>query len=241
MRAGRKVHLSSEDVLSPEANGFDRGVRVILFGGIVSCWGVAHDFEVLRCQDASCLAELSGPDRTSVLLVDMELLSDSNRSQLVEHIGRLNAPLAIALSDSTDDQTCEQLLRIGVVGLLRRDESPETLGRAISAVVDGQLWFPRGTISRVLKEFLIPTVNHLTAREMEILMLIGGGLNNQQIADRLFISRETVRWHLRSLYPKLGIRSRRSAIEYFRLLGGSAKAMPAQSAVNGKRHSRAAS
>ena len=242
MRVGRSGPPLSAGRSRPKADDFDRGVRVILFGGIdVSFRGIDCDFEVRRCQDATGLAELNDHARTSVLLIDLALLSDSNRSQLVKHIGRRNTPFAVAFSDSIDDQTCEQLLRMGVVGLLRRDESPETLSRAIRAVVDGQLWFPRGMISRVLKEFLIPIVNHLTAREMEILMLIGGGLSNQQIADKLFIARETVRWHLRGLYSKMGIRGRRSAIEYLRLLGGSAKAMPAKSAVNEERHSRTAS
>jgi len=151
----------------------------------------------------------------------------------VKYIGRANTPFAVAVSDSTDDESCEQLLRMGFVGLLRRSESSQTVGRAISAIVEGELWFPRQTISRVLKGFLIPNVNRLTTREMEILRLVGSGLNNQQIGDRLFIARETVRWHLRSLYSKLELNGRRSAKEYVRLLSRVGKAMPTKSAVSG--------
>jgi DNA-binding NarL/FixJ family response regulator len=227
-----------------EPNGLDRAAQLILFGVVDAIsQGVERDFEVLRCRDAACLAELREHTKTSVLLVDLEFLSDSNRSQLVKHLGRLNAPLAVAFSDSADDQSCEQLLGMGFVGVLRRDTSQEMLGRAIFAVLDGQLWFPRLTLSRLLKGFLIRTVNRLTAREMEILTLIGSGLSNQKIADRLFISRETVRWHLRSLYSKLGIKGRQGAKEYVDLLCGAGRPMPAKSVVKGDewRHSRTAS
>jgi DNA-binding NarL/FixJ family response regulator len=236
MRAGGKSRGVPTRSSLPERNSFHRGVQVILFGGIdVSCRGVERDFEVLLCQDAASLAELGEHPKTSVLLVDLAFLSDSNRSQLLKHIGGLHTALALAFSDSTDGQSCEQLLRMGFVGVLRLDESAETLNRAICAVADGQLWFPRETISRVLKGFLIPSeVNRLTAREVEILTLIGSGLNNQQIADKLFIARETVRWHLRGLYSKLGVKGRPGAQEYVKLLSGVRKAMPAKSAANGE-------
>jgi len=54
----------------------------------------------------------------------------------------------------------------------------------------------------------------LTRREKEILRLVGQGYKNQEIAEQLFISRETVRWHLRSLYPKIGVQDRLSAAFY---------------------------
>jgi DNA-binding NarL/FixJ family response regulator len=227
-----------------ECNGSGQGFRVILFGGVdVSRHGLDPHFAVLSCQDVTSLEELAGHTTTSVVLVDLTLLSDSSRSELVKHIGRVNMPLAVAISDSTDDESCEQLLRMGFVGLLRRYESPETLGRAISAVVNGEMWFPRQTLSRVLKEFLIPNAHRLTTREMEILRLLDSGLNNQQIGDRLFIARETVRWHLRGLYSKLRLNGRRSAKQYVRRLSATGKAMPPKSAVSGddRRRPRAAS
>jgi len=63
---------------------------------------------------------------------------------------------------------------------------------------------------------------------MEILALIGEDLNNQQVADRLFIARETVRWHIKSLNAKLGIRTRRGLRDHVRLLNRLGKTLPAQ-------------
>ncbi|MBN9662367.1 MAG: helix-turn-helix transcriptional regulator [Acidobacteria bacterium] len=58
---------------------------------------------------------------------------------------------------------------------------------------------------------------HLTRRELEVFEFIRQGLTNQQIADELFLSRETVRWHVRSLYSKIGVKNRSSAIREYEL------------------------
>ncbi len=55
--------------------------------------------------------------------------------------------------------------------------------------------------------------SRFTRREIEILRKIAAGDNNQKIADDLFVTRETVRWHLRSAYSKLGIHDRQAAAE----------------------------
>jgi LuxR family transcriptional regulator of csgAB operon len=102
--------------------------------------------------------------------------------------------------------------------------------RAVRAIANGELWFSRRTISRVLTTFLFEQhLKRLTSREIEILMLIGSGFSNQEIGNQLFISRETVRWHVRGLYSKLGIVNRPDALEYLRSLYGSGTRIPAQS------------
>jgi DNA-binding NarL/FixJ family response regulator len=114
--------------------------------------------------------------------------------------------------------------------------------RALRAVIAGELWFPRATLSRVLKGFLIAQdPDRLTSREIEILGLVGSDMNNQQIADKLFISRETVRWHVKSLHAKLGARTRRGLRDHVRLLNRLGKAMPAQRESRNNLHSLAAS
>jgi len=147
-------------------------------------------------------------------------------------IGQLSNAFAIGLSDETDNLNCEQIIRMGFAGVLRRDETSETITRAVEAVVNGQLWFPREIISRMLRTRLVPDgISRLKPREMGILNLIGSGLNNQQIADALFISRETVRWHVKGLYSKLGIKDRTSAQAYSRSIEATGKAKPARSEI----------
>jgi DNA-binding NarL/FixJ family response regulator len=157
-------------------------------------------------------------------------------------MAQFNTVLVLAIADSIDDKACENLLRMGCVGSLRRREAPATLIRALKAVIAGELWFPRATLSRVLRGFLAAQdPNRLTSREMEILGLVGGDLNNQQIADKLFISRETVRWHIKGLNAKLGIRTRRGLRDHVRVLHRLGKAMPELRELGNNPTSRAAS
>lgn len=195
-------------------NPFKRRMRVVLYGSVEVAWRAGErPSEVKRCYDLELLGAACQGAIPSVLLVD--LASFSVPAQFQKLIGSLGGMQAIALDDAIDDANCERLLRAGFAGVVRRDESPSSLNRALCAVVDGQMWFPRETISRVLRGFLAGRdPNRLTPRESEILALIGSGLSNQQIADQLFISRETVRWHVRGLYSKLGIENRRRAKEY---------------------------
>ena len=59
-----------------------------------------------------------------------------------------------------------------------------------------------------------PRINGLTTREVEILRLVTSGLTNRQLAERLGVSTRTVDAHLRSIYGKLGIKSRSAATRY---------------------------
>ena len=200
-------------------------VRVLLSRGVSLTFQASElPFEI-HCCDTTCFPDLCDEAWSNVLLVDLAVLTRSEIAQLRTRIEQANNSFTIALSDEKDPLSCEQFIRMGFAGLLRRDEIPTTLVRSVQAVVNGQLWFPREMLTRVLR-MLLAKEGQLTSRETEILKLIGSGLNNQEIADTLFISRETVRWHVRGLYSKLGIKDRRSAEEYCRSIHREAKAKP---------------
>jgi len=101
-----------------------------------------------------------------------------------------------------------RLIRMGCAGVLSRNASPEILCRAVKAVLADELWVDRKTLSGILQNVLHGIRCGLTPREIEIYGLLAEGLRNCQIAERLFISVNTVRWHLRSLYSKLGMHDR---------------------------------
>jgi LuxR family maltose regulon positive regulatory protein len=61
--------------------------------------------------------------------------------------------------------------------------------------------------------------DELSERELEIITLVGEGLKNDQIAEKIFLSVNTVKWHLRRAYEKLGVRSRTEALAEGRRLG----------------------
>jgi DNA-binding NarL/FixJ family response regulator len=205
-----------------------RTARVITFGGVgVESFGEDSTFEIHQCEDVEEIARFWTGTDVNVLLIDFDQISDGERLHLRKQMAQFSSVLVLAIADSIDEKTCENLLRMGCVGSLRRREGAATMARALNAVIAGELWFPRSMLSRVLKGFLVAQdPNRLTSREMQILGLIGDDLNNQQVADKLFISRETVRWHIKSLNSKLGIRTRRGLRDHVRLLQRLDKTIP---------------
>ena len=113
----------------------------------------------------------------------------------------------VEIEDQNRGKTAS-LIRMGCAGVLSRTASPEIMCRAVHAVLADELWVDRKTISRIIQNMLHGIKCGLTPREIEIYGLLAEGLRNCQIAERLFISVNTVRWHLRSLYSKLGMRDR---------------------------------
>lgn len=101
-------------------------------------------------------------------------------------------------------------------------------GFQLSFIVDGQdirdLAAPEVMdhevdLPRTLTATVTSSVDQLTTRELEVLSLVGGGLSNKQIADRMYISISTVKNHLASAYTKLGTNNRRGATKIARDLG----------------------
>jgi DNA-binding NarL/FixJ family response regulator len=205
-------------------------VRVILCRGVdLRCPESELPFQIDHCEDSTHAFDGCEGVRSNVLIVDLSLFRITEPNPLTGLIGQLSNAFVIGLSDEPDNLDSERIIRAGFAGLLRADETPSTITRAIKAVVDGELWFPREIISRMLRTLLVPDgISRLKPRETEIFKLIGSGLNNQQIADALFISRETVRWHVKGLYSKLGIKDRTSARDYCRSIQATEKAKPAR-------------
>jgi len=146
-----------------------------------------------------------------VLIADEALIDEFGAEEFCGAVGfgRLIRVL-VEIRDHNPSKT-ERLIRMGCAGVLSRDASPLVACRALQAILAGQLWVDPKTASRVIQNMLRDQMCRLTFREIEILGLLADGLKNHQIGERLFISPQTVRWHLRSLYSKLGTHDRLSA------------------------------
>jgi len=106
----------------------------------------------------------------------------------------------------------------GIHGLFYQQESFKTLPKAIPAILNGELWFSRKTMSQCLQNGH-PPINRvstdmascLTEREQEILIRVASGTGNQQIADELCISLHTVKTHIYNIYKKINVKNRLQA------------------------------
>lgn len=150
-----------------------------------------------------------------MLIIDFESIKKVDSRVFIRTVeyGRLIPVLVLLERETTAD--CESLLRMGCMGFLRHDAPPWQFRRAVDAVVSGEIWAPRKLISQMCREFLsADDPLKLTAREEEVLMLLAAGHSNRKIADSLFISRDTVRWHMRAIYRKLGVHDRSSVLSF---------------------------
>ena len=161
------------------------------------------DVEVVG--DSSSLDEL--PDANVLVLTSPDYLSDLDE----------NAPAVLLLTD--DQSAAAQLMDLPVWGALSLDASPEELSAAVHALGEG-LWIGSPALLQNLLERQPvamledgdPIIDPLTTREREVLQLAAEGLANKQIALFLNISEHTVKFHLSSLYAKLGVTSRTEAV-----------------------------
>ena len=87
---------------------------------------------------------------------------------------------------------------------------------AFDAGIDGKKQARKGPVTRADEPAL---VEPLSERELEVLGLIAKGLSNQEIAQQLFISLRTVKWHTGNIYGKLAVKNRTQAVAKARTLG----------------------
>lgn len=138
-------------------------------------------------------------------------------SQQVPAVEFLSTVEVLVLCPSYSEEIFETAVSAGCSGVLAMNAPPEELQAAVKAVCAGDLWYPRTLLSALVRKSILNRSirqKGLTSREAEILRLLGMHRRNQQIADELFISRETVRWHLRTLYSKIGVKNRAEAQLY---------------------------
>ena len=106
-------------------------------------------------------------------------------------------------------------LRAGARGYLHAGMTPEQIVRAIKVATEGQMVAPRGLLEYLISNDVGTELNLLTARQREILTLVGEGLSNAQIARKLFLTESTIKQHLRAAYKVLGVKNRTEAARFF--------------------------
>jgi two-component system, NarL family, response regulator LiaR len=128
----------------------------------------------------------------------------------------------ILLTGAADDELGIRGLRAGAAGVLSKDMELTSLTRALRGSLAGEAAISRRLAMQLIRHYrsaptggpgLRPVRSNLTGREWEVLDLLSGSASNDDIAQALVLSPETVRSHLKNLYRKLGVRSRVEAVE----------------------------
>jgi DNA-binding NarL/FixJ family response regulator len=144
-----------------------------------------------------------------VLIADESLICGIDPAKFAGLVDFGRSVRVLAFGNDHDERIARHLLRMGCMGFIDEDAPAPLLKKAVRAVADGEIWAGRKLITRVFQQLLFAMRSpRLTPREREILQWIARGANNRTIAERLCISHETVRWHIRSLHAKLGLQDR---------------------------------
>jgi DNA-binding NarL/FixJ family response regulator len=149
-----------------------------------------------------------------VLLADEALLDDLSEIDL-----SIGAPALLLLAESSRSAAHMRTLPLRAWGIVPLDATPETIQAALAATAQGLVVLGALLAEHALDQGVAMTSDSdtsssepLTAREREVLTLISQGLPNKLIARQLQISEHTVKFHISSIYTKLGVSNRTEAV-----------------------------
>ncbi|KRA00463.1 LuxR family transcriptional regulator [Mesorhizobium sp. Root157] len=151
------------------------------------------------------------PPEFDVAIVGWRLSDMTGGEVLVELQRRQLAPRVIIFSNDHDVGILKQCVRLGAQGFCYQFEDPLILFQTLIAVANGRICIPYTDVTKIGETKL----SGLTTRELELLAVLADGWTNLQIASRTGISENTVKYHLKNLYDKLGVRSRAMAVALY--------------------------
>jgi DNA-binding NarL/FixJ family response regulator len=183
-----------------------------------------HGFDVVgQAGDGREAIDLVRELQPDVVLLDLSMPELDGLEALPRLRAEAPACEVVVLTASGDEDNLLAAIRGGAAGYLLKTEAPERLADFLHGAAAGEAALS-GTVARRLLEQVrngqpsdggVPEsiARRLSARELEVLLLLDEHLGTDQIATRLFISEHTVRSHVKSLLRKLGVSSRREALE----------------------------
>ncbi|UQX05042.1 response regulator transcription factor [Streptomyces sp. RerS4] len=190
------------------------GVRLILRH--------AGDIDVVaEAVDGRQAVELAAVHHPDVALVDIRMPVRDGLATIAPLLALDPAPRVVMLTTFGDDDNVLRALREGATGFLLKDEGPQELISAVRAAAAGDAVLSPGVTGSVISRMLSGAgpeardaargderIARLTAREREVLAMLGEGLSNQDIGGRLGIGIGTVKTHVGAILEKTGSASR---------------------------------
>jgi DNA-binding NarL/FixJ family response regulator len=150
-----------------------------------------------------------------VVVLDLEM-GEMNGLRCLEAIKREQPDVRVLiLTAYGDGESMRAALEGGADGFALKTEPPQQTVASIRQVCRGQLVFPLAARKWLMRSDTAQDSSTPTARELEILAQVSEGLTNAQIARRLRVSDNTVKFHLQNLYLKLGVRNRTEAAAWY--------------------------
>lgn len=218
--------------MSAPGRSFGRPIRVLICDdhfvvrdGVRSRLERQPGFEVVgEAEDGAEAVEATRRLQPDVVLMDLSMPGMDG----AEATGRIRAELPAArvlvLTTYDDDERILAAFANGAAGYLLKDRSRQELQGAVREVVEGGVPVDPRVNARLIRYLGGPEadgassqprsrpVGSLTRRELEMLSLAAEGLENKEIAQRLFVTHSNVKWHFNNIYKKLGVHHRAAAV-----------------------------
>jgi DNA-binding NarL/FixJ family response regulator len=194
--------------------------------GLCRLLALEPDFEVVaQAQDGRQVLDVLQQHEPDILLLDLKMpgldgLATLQRLQNSKHKTRV-----IVLTASEDKNEFVQAMKLGTSGIVLKQSATDLLIKSIRKVNAGEIWLDSHTTAAVMRQFATgaddappgtaPASSSrererslLSQREREIVALVAQGFKNKEMAEKMFISEQTVKNHLHNIFDKLGVSDR---------------------------------
>lgn len=186
--------------------------------GIVSLLEAAG-FEVIgQVGDGQAAIESAQLLRPDLVLMDITMPEVNGLEALRQIRSKLQDTKVVMLTVSEDDSDLFEAIRLGASGYLLKSLNADEFLEMLKGLSYGEAVITRETTSRLMRGFADladqqePSPDHLSPRELELIQLVAEGLSNKAIGQRLSVSVNTVKYHMKNILQKLGAQNRTEAV-----------------------------
>src|ERR1039457_5664479 len=193
--------------------------------GLCKLLALEDDFEVVaQAQDGRQVLDVLQQFEPDILLLDLKMPGLDGLATLQRLQAARNKTRVIVLTESDDKNEFVQAMKLGTSGIVLKQTATELLIKSIRKVHAGEIWLDSHTTAAVIRQFVAnddtpaPSApqsttrererSPLSQREREIVALVAQGFMNKEMAEKMFISEQTVKNHLHNIFDKLGVSDR---------------------------------
>lgn len=163
------------------------------------------------CADGGQFLEMIDRCDIDVAVIGWVIAPGGGKYILDQMRNRESAPRVVVYTGEQSEAVPSQVMAHGGAAFVSKSEQPEFLLDTVAAVADGRMVFPFLDVRAINQS----PIAALTRRELEVLALLAAGQSNKQIATAQSVSPNTVKFHVKNIFEKLGVRSRSQAVALY--------------------------